>query len=88
MTKIADELKENARLLRTRAREMEEQWREANGLTKRLQSEQLRKPRRQKRKRLERGEVRRREERKQRRAERQILARPLLKGVGSKALPS
>ena len=33
MTKIEDELRENAKLLRTRAREIEERWRAARGLT-------------------------------------------------------
>ena len=33
MTKIGDESRENAKPLRTRARESEERWREARGLT-------------------------------------------------------
>jgi hypothetical protein len=33
MTKIEDELRANAKVLRTRARESEERWREARGLT-------------------------------------------------------
>ena len=81
---IAIERKTNARKLYKQAQTVEERWRTAHGFDTKLRGKHQIEPKR-KRQLLERGEVRRRKERKRQRVERQMLARPLLKGVPSMA---
>jgi hypothetical protein len=79
-TQTNTELKANAKMMRKRAVEEETKWRMAHGFDTRLRGKQQVEAKR-KRQPLERGEVRRRKERERQRVERQVLARPLLKGV-------
>jgi len=79
-TQTTIELKANAKMLRKRAVEEETKWRTAHGFDTKLRGKHEVEAKR-KRQPLERGEVRRREERDRPRVERQMLARPLLKGV-------
>ena len=79
-TQTTIELKANTKKLHKQAQAVEERWRTAHGFDTKLRGKhQVEATRRWQR--LERGEVRRRKERKRQRVERQMLARPLLKGV-------
>lgn len=75
-TQIAIELEANARKLHKQAQAVEERWRTAHGFDTKLRGKHQIEAKR-KRQPLERGDVRRRE---RQRIERQMLARPLLKG--------
>ena len=79
-THIAIEFEASARKLHKQAQAVEERWRTAHSFDTKLHGKHQIEAKR-KRQPLECGEVRRRKERKRQRVERQMLARPLLKGV-------